>query len=290
MKYRDHSLRYVPRRSVQKPARPVEQPVVKTQPEPDEDNHFKRVQHDEPLIDIHDTSSRIENVKETLGGIHHAAVEIFLPYAKKHTKRVYAKARPVVTSHTKTAASTLSSSTRKLPLSKKHLIQLVVVIILFASGYGLAHRTQQKPPTNAGDSSQNTTANEPIGGTSPTYDTVLPDGKSIDELGGWSRVSPPDRNPVFAYVDTLERVEISVSQQPMPSDFSNNPDEDIKELALGFNAKERVVADDATVYFIGTSTKGPQSVILAKKGTLILIKSPIQIKNEVWSEYIASLR
>jgi hypothetical protein len=95
---------------------------------------------------------------------------------------------------------------------------------------------------------------------------------------------------VFAYIDTLNRIQITVSQQPLPTDFSSNPDEDIKEMALDFNAKERVVADDATVYFVGTSTKGPQSVITTKNNLLILIKSPVQIKNEQWSRYIADLK
>ena len=30
----------------------------------------------------------------------------------------------------------------------------------------------------------------------PYYETLLPEGKTIESLGGWTRVSPPDRNAV----------------------------------------------------------------------------------------------
>jgi hypothetical protein len=289
MKYRDHSLRYIPRDNAPKPeprqAQPrPEEPVKELEP----DAHFKSLRHDEPLFHVDDKTSRIDNLKETIGGIHHATKDILVPHAKKHTKRFYSKTKPLVAKHSKKTLTVLHTTSKKLPLSKTRLIQIVAVIVIFAGGYTLAHRTTstEKPGTTTKIGSDQ----QPVGGTKPSYNTILPKGKNINDFGGWSRVSPPTSNPVFAYVDTLERVQISVSEQPMPENFSNNPDEDVKDLALNFNAKERVVADDATIYFIGTSTKGPQSIIFTKKGVLILIKSPVQIKNEAWSKYIAELQ
>lgn len=291
MKYRNHSLRYIPREPVSKSSRETPKPMPKKDEpvllQPDE--HFKSVRHDEPLFDVHDKTTRLDNLKETIGGIQHATKDVLVPFARHHSKRLYKKTRPIVSASSKSALAKLHKTSRKIPISRTRLIQLIAVVVIFTGGYALAHRTQsssEKPGTTSNIGSDQ----QPVGGTSPTYKTVLPEGKNIDQLGGWSRVSPPTSNPVFAYVDTLERVEISVSQQPMPDTFSNNPDEDVKDLALGFNAKERVVADDATVYFVGTSTKGPQSIIFTKKNTLILIKSPIQIKNEAWSTYIGNLQ
>lgn len=120
------------------------------------------------------------------------------------------------------------------------------------------------------------------------YQTVLPDGKTITDLGGWKRVSPPESEPVFAYTDTLENVTISVSQQPLPPSFTGSIDDHIAELAKKFNATTRVDSDGTPLY-IGTSAQGPQSVILSKNTLLILIKSQGKIDTAAWQKYTKSL-
>lgn len=115
----------------------------------------------------------------------------------------------------------------------------------------------------------------------PTYKTVLPKEKSVTELGGWKRVSPPGKEAVFAYADTLDGVPISVSQQPMPK-------VDIGEIAQKFNATNKIDAGGLAVY-IGTSSKGPQSVILTKNNVLILIKSEKKIEDTSWAAYAQTL-
>lgn len=127
------------------------------------------------------------------------------------------------------------------------------------------------------------------GDQSPTYETVLPANKSIDDLGGWKRVSPPDRDPVFAYGDKIENTAISVSQQPLPENFKNDTDKKISELAESFGAATKIEVDGMTAY-IGTSAKGPQSTILARNGTLVLIKSQATLSQDAWKEYIQTLK
>lgn len=122
----------------------------------------------------------------------------------------------------------------------------------------------------------------------PGYRTVLPDGKTIDELGGWKRVSPPEKEPVFAYTDQINDVSIGVSQQPLPQSFKSDTASRVADLAKKYNATTEVIIGDTTVY-IGTSVKGPQSVIFAKKDLLILIKSQKKIENAAWKEYVLSL-
>lgn len=115
----------------------------------------------------------------------------------------------------------------------------------------------------------------------PTYSTVLPKEKSVNQLGGWKRISPPGKEAVFAYADTLDGVAISVSQQPMPK-------VDIAEIAQKFNATDKVDAGGMAVY-IGTSSKGPQSVIFTKNNVLILIKSEKKIEDASWAAYAQTL-
>ena len=123
----------------------------------------------------------------------------------------------------------------------------------------------------------------------PDYPTLLPAGKSIEELGGWTRISPPDRNAVYAYVDTIGSIRISVSQQPLPADHRKDTARKVAELAQGYHAGQQFKTGEQTVH-IGTSTQGPQSLIFSRDDLLVLIKSVAPLSNDQWATYISSLR
>lgn len=156
---------------------------------------------------------------------------------------------------------------RRILFKKQTIIILSAVIVIVVAGLLIRHYTSRN---------------------APEYRTVLPDGKSAVELGGWTRISPPGKDPVFAYEDKINDVPISVSQQPLPETFRADIAGHIAELAKGYNATTKISAGDTTVY-IGTSSKGPQSVILTKRNLLILIKSQKTIDNTAWEEYVKSL-
>jgi len=121
------------------------------------------------------------------------------------------------------------------------------------------------------------------------FNTVIPTGKSIEQLGGWQRVSPEGSAPVYTYVDSIEGVPINVSQQDIPDSFGTNTNSKVAELAKNFNATNTLNVENLTVY-IGTSAKGPQSVIFTKDKTLVLIKSEKEISGTAWTAYINSLQ
>lgn len=123
----------------------------------------------------------------------------------------------------------------------------------------------------------------------PSYVTVLPKDRSIEDLGGWARVSPQDKEPVFAFADKLGDVPVTVSQQPLPASFKDDTAGKIADLAKQFNAQEKITAGSTTVY-IGTSIKGPQSVVFTKQNLLILIKSSAKVENHRWIGYIEELQ
>lgn len=162
---------------------------------------------------------------------------------------------------------------RKLPrphLSRKQLIISgaavgVVIVIIIVQAFIVGHAN------------------------TPDYQTLSPGDKPVSQLGGWKRVSPPESDPVFAYTDVIDGVPINVSQQKLPASFLQNTDEQVAELAKKFNAITKLSATGTTVY-LGTSSKGPQSVIFTKHGLLILVKSEKLIKNESWISYIDSLK
>lgn len=124
---------------------------------------------------------------------------------------------------------------------------------------------------------------------SPSFNTVVPGGKTIAELGGWARVSPPGSDKVYAFVDEISDVDIIVSQQELPDNFKDSPAGVLKDFAESYAANRTLPTNDDTTAYIGTSAKGPQSVLLIKNDLLILIKSSSVISDDNWVGYINSL-
>lgn len=179
--------------------------------------------------------------------------------------------KTAVTSRVKKALSS-----KKIVLSA---IAIVVVSLLIISVFAGQMNTSSEPSVS--DKTNSLVENL-------EYQTVLPEGKTISELGGWKRVSPSKSDPVYAYADKIDNVPISVSQQPLPQSFKGSTSDQVAELAKKFNATAKLDAGTTQVY-IGTSAKGPQSAILSKNGLLILIKSQQKITDKSWTKYVASL-
>lgn len=166
--------------------------------------------------------------------------------------------------------------TKKVAIIGGSILVLLIGLLIF------------RPFGPANDATENSSASTSKATDKPTYTTVVPNGKSVDELGGWKRVSPPKSEPVYAYADSIDGVSISVSQQPLPKSFETNPEVQVADLAKKFNATNKLAAGNIPVY-IGTSAKGPQSVILTKNDVLILIKSQKKINDKSWAKYAESL-
>lgn len=122
----------------------------------------------------------------------------------------------------------------------------------------------------------------------PNFQALLPAGSSIEELGGWQKLTPPAGDAYYAFTDSIEQIPIVVSQQSLPETFKTSPSESIDQLAKAYSATETFETNNATVH-IGNSVNGPQSVIFTKNGLLVLIKSQEKIENTVWARYINSL-
>jgi len=175
---------------------------------------------------------------------------------------------------------------------------VAAVLIVSGVGYGMyhAHQGNNGAVAKEGDGTE-TTANgvriqhlDPSKQTGkPDYDTVLPAGKKIEDFGGWVRVSPPDKNPVYAYADKIDNVLINVSEQPVPDSFKKDIDTAMDDLAAQYSANDKIKVGAVTAY-IGTSLKGPQSVLLVKGDILILMKSASKIADTHWETYIRSLQ
>lgn len=156
-----------------------------------------------------------------------------------------------------------------------------VVAVIIVGGIGIT--------ALSGAIGESSLQKEDISSTKPEFDTLLPNGKSIDGLGGWKRVSPPGAAPAFAYSDKIGNVTIAVSQQSLPDDFKKDTPAKMTELAKSFHASEKLTTANGTTVYIGSSARGPQSAILEIDQLLILIKSTGKIDDKKWASYVDSL-
>lgn len=228
---------------------------------------------------------------------------------KQRLRGIFAKAKPTVVtkqsgdeatktveikismpdiSQTKTAFRKARQKIRSVKLNKKQWACLAGVIVFLAlfsasfSWYGNGPKGDTEKQAGGIAGSQDLPE-------WPQYPTVLPVGKTIEDLGGWARVSPPESDPVFAFKDTIDDVEVFVSQQPIPSNFESDIENSLAQLAQQFNANEHITAGDTQAY-LGTSVEGPQSVVLTKNSLLILVKSVSKLSNRQWEQYLATLQ
>ena len=178
----------------------------------------------------------------------------------------------------------------KLPKVRGKTLAAGLIIAVVVAGLGTAglnfFNTNNEEGKGAG---AGVLSSEDLKAQQPEFETIVPKGKSIEDLGGWARVSPPEKDPVFAYVDVVNGVQLNVSQQPLPESFKPDVAGKVAELAQQFSANQRLTTDGLTVY-VGTSSKGPQSVILTKNGLLVLIRSASKLTDEQWVEYAQSLQ
>lgn len=108
-------------------------------------------------------------------------------------------------------------------------------------------------------------------------------------MGGWQKLTPPDSAPAYVFIDSIDGVGISVSQQELPASLKDNNGAKVAEVAKSYNATKTIYADSTKVY-IGTNADGPQSVIFTKNNLLVLIKSRAVIQDQSWVAYINSLK
>lgn len=120
----------------------------------------------------------------------------------------------------------------------------------------------------------------------PTFEYSLPKGEESNATG---EVRYDSEKKVVNFQDSIGGVAITISQQPLPTGFEDDTDAKVKRLAEDFSAKEVLATANPTAY-LGTSAKGPQTVVFAKKNLLVFIQSAKEIDNNDWAEYITNLK
>jgi hypothetical protein len=123
----------------------------------------------------------------------------------------------------------------------------------------------------------------------PEFDTVLPKGKTAEQLGGFARISPGDKDPVYGFADTYQGYLINITQQKMPSTFKGNEEAKLEEIAKSYQANSIIQIDENRVYHGYAQNAKVQSLIFIKNDLLIFIRSPQKLSDEAWASYIIAL-
>lgn len=162
-------------------------------------------------------------------------------------------------------------------LSQRQLVIATSVPVLALMGFGIYKVLPHKQSQDQGSEVLSTKVEK------PTYPVTKPTDTQTDAV----KFDPEKQ--VASYADKINGVSVTVSQQPLPEKFKSDPYGELEKLAKSFSANESFVVDDFKVY-IGTSIKGPQSVILVKDKKLIFIQSASKISSTKWVEYIQTLK
>jgi hypothetical protein len=175
-------------------------------------------------------------------------------------------------------------------LPKKYIIAGTIALISIA--IVLVFWPNNKPADTI--SSDGGTNNPQVAGditykVNPDYAIMSPDGKGVDDLGGYALITPQNEpNKAYAYADKINGIPIKVSQQKLPDSIKQDALK-LQDLASQFNANDKIEVDDRTA-FVGTSVNGPQSVIFAREDIMVLIASDAKIPNQDWVKYLGNLR
>lgn len=165
----------------------------------------------------------------------------------------------------------------KPPKNKRLFIIAMIMILTGFSGVGLgiyqAHSSRADEATSL-----------------PNFTPILPKNESISTLDGWQKLTSPDGDVFYAFADTVNGVTVNVSQQQLPGKFKDDLSNQMTQMARAYNANTKLQADDDVTIYVGSSAKGPQSVLFTKNGVLVLMKSWAAISDADWITYVNSLQ
>lgn len=135
---------------------------------------------------------------------------------------------------------------------------------------------------------QSATVAENCDGNTPDFDILTPDGTSVDSLGGCVASPPDNENPYYVFLDTVQGINIQVTEQILPAEFATDTEQKLADLAENYN--RTITAGGNTTVRLGASSNGDQFLIFAKSNLLVIIKAAGTLNDTQWIEYIDSLK
>lgn len=223
--------------------------------------------------------------------------EAFKDLLSPETKKLASKLKPIAKktkSGSKQALKSAKLSSGKylkfsqIALKNKKISGALGVIAVVIVVGALTFNRLDKPNVSIqGVQGANDATNKIPVNVTPDFATLSPADKSIEDLGGFARVSPDSSAPAYAYKDTIVAIPIRLTQQESPEKFNSNP-EQLEKTANDFNANKLIQVDELKVY-TGLSDAGQQTTIFVKDGLLVFVTADKEIPEVEWVRYITNL-
>lgn len=176
---------------------------------------------------------------------------------------------------------------RRAKPSKKTFIILsaaLVLVLIIVTMWQLFAPNQYRLPIFGKEATTPEEASLPK--ETPSYTTLTPNGMTADK---WTRISPESSAPAYSYADTVDETRIIVTQQQLPKGVQSGDDAELARIAASFSATDKHTEGD-TVFYLGSAGGSTQHLIASKDGLLILIRAEQSLDEEIWVEYLASLK
>ncbi len=175
---------------------------------------------------------------------------------------------------------------------KKRTNVLGVLAFVFLAGYiviGSNNRGNDSPQSLGASSvagSDGPAADDGKTDEKPTFAVLYPADKK--ELVAVTRKTP-NGQLLHTYKDTVEGIEVEVTQQELPESFKSAPNVELEKIAKNFQATDIIQIDEAFVYHGLDEKTRVQSLFTIKNDTLISIRSAEKLLDDTWAAYILSL-
>ncbi len=195
---------------------------------------------------------------------------------KKHIVNGYRRVVPTTArQQVKSKYASLSRKQRIIGASA-----LVVVLVAVLGSFVLFGDTKNNPAADTKDV---------LGKQTVTIDfkPLLPNGSESETSAHKTAVDGQNR-PIYTFTDKIGITDLTVTEQPLPEKLKTNTDSELEKMAKDLYLTEVINASNPKAY-MGTSIKGPQTVIFTKNGLLVFVQSQAKIDKDQWSDYITRL-
>lgn len=122
----------------------------------------------------------------------------------------------------------------------------------------------------------------------PTFKPLAPQSSATAATSGTPQVAYDSARNTYSFTDVLKQKPIVVSQQPIPSKFSD-ANTAVSKIAIAMGAKESVDTAIGTAYVLTDTKANAQTIVFTKNNLLVFIQSPFTHPNEDWKHYIEAL-
>lgn len=202
------------------------------------------------------------------------------------------KKKTLVLKLAKIKNSATTATKRRLVLKKRYqlIISFVFVLLISVISFNITQRLNSRAKTDKLATDQPTAVITKLENTKPELKLVVPSTKTIEQIGGWSKISLSSGDIFYQYADTIDTITIKVGQQKLPAQYQDDTENKLLDLAKSISANEKVMAGSTSFYIFTSPDKNhAQLITLVKNNLLISISSNAKIANESWINYINSL-